>query len=387
MIIDYDQIQKLIESNLEVKISNENVKSSRAKMSSLVSSFIPEVEVYAQGENAKLNKMTNDPSAGVIANINLFNGFRDHEQVKVNSLAYETSKFESKKTYSAQALEAKKNYFEALKIQESLKILSEHEAVNDSNRKQILKKVASGLSPKSEELVFRKIEMELREQRIKEENALKLVHSNLRKVLSIDPEEKIEVTGSIDIHNFEYRPGQKKIDLALAESIEGQANAEKNLAGLWRMPKVNFYAERSFTDHVNGEFLEEDDGKQLFGLRVTLPIFSEKNIDSIEDQVKKTEFISAQLRKKQEALELASNEEKVMISLSHLKKMIELSKDKVALSKEIMNRTFSEFKIGLKEALSLNEATEEYLEARKDLIDHQIEYILNVEEANASSLN
>lgn len=387
MIIDYDQIQKLIESNLEVKISNENVKSSKTKMSSLVLTFIPEVEVYAQGENAKLNKMTNDPSAGVIANINLFNGFRDHEQAKINSLAYETSKLESKKNYSAQVLEAKKNYFEALKIQESLKILSEHEAVNDSNRKQILKKVASGLSPKSEELVFRKIEMELREQRIKEENALKLVYSNLRKVLSIDPEAKIEVAGSINIYNFEYRPGQKKLDLALAESIEGQANAEKNLAGLWRMPKVNFYAERSFTDHVNGEFLEEDDGKQLFGLRVTLPIFSEKNIDSIEDQVKKTEFISAQLRKKQEALELASNEEKVMISLSHLKKMIELSKDKVALSKEIMNRTFSEFKIGLKEALSLNEATEEYLEARKDLIDHQIEYILSVEEANASSLN
>lgn len=386
MIIDYDQIQKLIESNLEVRISNENVKSSKAKMSSIVSSFIPEVEVYAQGENAKLNKMTNDPSAGVIANVNLFNGFRDYEQVKVNSLAYGTSKLESKKTYSAQVLEAKKNYFEALKIQESLKILSEHEAVNDSNRKQILKKVASGLSPKSEELVFRKIEMELREQRIKEENALKLVYSNLRKVLSIDPEEKIEVAGSINIHNFEYRPGQKKIDLAIAESIEGQANAEKNLAGLWRMPKVNFYAERSFTDHVNGEFLEEDNGKQLFGLRVTLPIFSEKNVDSIEDQVKKTEFISAQLRKKQEALELASNEEKVMISLSHLKKMIELSKDKVALSKEIMNRTFSEFKIGLKEALSLNEATEEYLEARKDLIDHQLEYILSVEEANASSL-
>jgi len=387
MIIDYDQIQKLIESNLEVKISNENIKSSKTKMSSIISSFIPEVALYAQGESAKLNKMTNDPSAGVIANINLFNGFRDHQQVKVNSLAYGTSKLELKKTYNAQVLEAKKNYFEALKIQESLKILAEHQAVNDSNRKQILKKVGSGLSPRSEELIFRKIEMELREQRIKEENALKLVHSNLRKILSINPEEKIEVAGSIDIHNFEYRPGQKKIDLALAESMEGQASAEKNLAGLWRMPKVNFYAERSFTDHVNGEFLEEDDGKQLFGLRVTLPIFSEKNVDSIEDQIKKTEITSAQLRKKQQALELASNEEKVVISLSHLKSMIELSKDKVALSKEIMNRTFSEFRIGLKEALSLNEATEEYLEARKDLIDHQLEYILSVEEANASILN
>ena len=34
MIIDYDQIQKLIDSNLEVKISNESVISSKAKLRS-----------------------------------------------------------------------------------------------------------------------------------------------------------------------------------------------------------------------------------------------------------------------------------------------------------------------------------------------------------------
>lgn len=387
MIIDYDQIQKLIDSNLEVKISNESVNSSKAKMSSLGASFIPEVSLYAQGESEEISKISKEPSSGVIANINLFNGFRDAEQIKVNTLAYESSKLESKKTYNVQVLEARKNYFEALKILENLKILSEHEDVNRSNRNQILKKVASGLSPRSEELIFKKIELDLKEQRIKEENTLKLVLSNLRKILSLEPNEKIEVVGSFDISKFEYRAGQKKLDLALAESVELQSASEKKLSGFWRMPRVNFYAERSFTDHVNGEFLEEGDEKQLFGLRVTLPILSEKNVDSIEDQIKKTELLSAQLRKKQQALELNSNEEKLIISLNHLKTMIEITKEKVKLSKDIMERTFSEFKIGLKEALSLNEATEEYLEARKDLIEHQLEYIISVEEANASNLN
>ena len=387
MIIDYDQIQKLIDSNLEVKISNESVISSKTKLSSLGASFIPEVSLYAQGESDVFSKISKEPSSGVIANINLFNGLRDVEQIKVNTLAYESSKLESKKTYNVQVLEAQKNYFEALKILESMKILSEHEVVNRSNRNQILKKVSSGLSPRSEELIFKKIELDLREQRIKEENALKLVLSNLRKILSIDPNEKIEVTGSFDISKFEYKSGQKKLDLALAEAVELKAASEKKLSGFWRMPRVNFYAERSFTNHVNGEFLEEGDEKQLFGLRVTLPLLSEKNVDSIEDQIKKTEIISAQLRKKQRALELASNEEKLLVSLNHLKTMIEISKEKVNLSKDIMDRTFSEFKIGLKEALSLNEATEEYLEARKDLIEHQFDYIISVEEANASNLN
>lgn len=384
MIIDYDQIHKLIDSNLEVRISNETLNSSKARVSSLGASFIPEVSLYAQGESHDISKISKEPSSGVIANVNLFNGLRDIEQVKVNTQAYESSKLESRKTYNSQVLEAKKNYFEALKILESIKILTEHEGVNRSNRSQILKKVSSGLSPKSEELIFKKIELDLREQRIKEENALKIAYSNLRKILSIDPNEKIEVAGNFDISKFEYTPGQKKLDLALAESLEFQTSLERKLAGLWRMPRVNFYAERSFTDHVNGEYLEEGDEKQLFGLRVTLPLLSEKNIESIEDQVKKTELLSAQLRSKQQLLEVSSNEEKLVLNLNHLKTMIEISKEKVNLSKDIMNRTFSEFKLGLKEALSLNEATEEYLEARKDLIEHQLEYIMNVEEANAS---
>lgn len=387
MIIDYDQIPKLIKSNLEVRISNESLNISKLRSNSLASTFIPEVSIYAQGEESKLSKITEDPTAGVIANINLFNGLRDTEQVKINKLSYDTSKLEFQKTYNEQVFLARKFYFEALKIKESLNILSEHEVVNKNNRNLILKKVSSGLSPKSEELIFKKIELELKEQRIKEENELKIVYSSLRKALSLNNSEKIEISGTIDTARFEYDPGKKKIDLAIVESSESIAHSEKKLSGLWRMPRINLYAERSFTNHVNGEFLAENDEKQVFGVRLTLPIFSEKNVDSIEEQIKKTEILSAQLRKKNQLLENNLNDEKLELSLNYLKSMIEISKEKVSLAKNIMEKTFSEFRLGLKEALSLNEATEDYLEARKDLIEHQLEYILNIEEAKAGQLN
>lgn len=386
MIIDYDQIQKLIDSNLEVKISNESVNFSKTKMSSLAASFIPEVSVYAQGENHKFTQISKDPSSGVVANINIFNGLRDSNQIKVNTLGYEVSKLEFKKTYQLQLLEAKKNYFEALKILENSKILSEHENFNRSNKNQIQKKIASGLSPKSEELIFRKIELDLKEQRIINDNELKMVQSNLRKILALDPSEDIVIKGNIDVVKFEYQSGQQKIDLALANSLEAQATSEKNLSGLWRMPKLNLYAEKSFSDRVNGEYLEEGDEKQLFGIRLTIPLLSEKNLESIEDQMKKIELLSSQHRVKQQVIELASHEEKLVTTLNHLKIMIDISKEKVALSKDIMERTFSEFKIGLKEAEALNEASENYLESRKDLIDHQLKYILSVEEANSLNL-
>lgn len=100
MIVDYDRIQKMIESNLEVRISNESVNSSKAKVTSLGTSFIPEVSLYAQGESDEISRISKEPTSGVYANINLFNGFRDTEQIKVNTLAYESTKLESKKTYN-----------------------------------------------------------------------------------------------------------------------------------------------------------------------------------------------------------------------------------------------------------------------------------------------
>ena len=387
MIIDYDQIVKLIESNLEVKVRQEDLNSYKLRMGSIVTTFVPEVSLYAKGEDSQLSKINKNPSAGVVANINLFNGFRDVEKNKVNNLNYETNNLEFKKSYNEQVFKAKKFYFDALKIIEDIKILSEHEKINKSNRDLILKKVSSGLSPKSEELIFKKIELELRELKVKKDNELKIVYSHLKNIFALDKNEKIEVAGEIDIAKFIYTPNPKKIDLAIVESNETLLNAEKKVSGLWRMPRVNLYAEKSLTNHINGEYLEEDDGEdQVVGLKVTLPIFSEKNVESIEDQIKSTEARASTLRKKNQIRELESQEEQTIIQLEHLKNMIEISKSKVELSKEIMNKTYYEFRLGLKEALSLNEASAEYLDAREDLIEHQIDYILNVEETKINIL-
>lgn len=387
MIIDYDQIAKLVESNLEVRVREESVKSSKARIGSVASTFIPEVSLYAQGEDSELKKVHESPTAGVFANLNLFNGFRDVEKNKINNLNYETNKLEFKKSYNEDVFRAKKYYLEALRILEDIKILTEHEKINKNNRELIQKKVSSGLSPKSEELIFKKIELSLKEQRVKEDNALKIAYNNLRTIFSLDKSEQIEIVGDLDISKFSYKAPANKIDYAIVESNESLLNAEKKVSGLWRMPRVNLYAEKSFANHVNGEFLDEGDEKQLIGLRVTLPIFSEKNIDSIEDQVKKIEYQAAILKKKSQVRELESADEKIEIQLDHLKSMIEITKGKVELSKEIMEKTFSEFRLGLKEALSLNEATADYLEARKDLIEHKVEYILSVEESKVNSID
>lgn len=387
MIIDYDQIATLVKSNMEVKVRQELVNSSKIRISSIASTFVPEVSLYAQSEESQLKQFSDSPTAGVFANLNLFNGFRDVHKNEIGNLSYDINKLEFKKLYNEDVFKAKKYFIEALRILEDIKILTEHEKINRSNREQILKKVSSGLSPKSEELIFKKIELVLKEQRVKEDNELKIAFSNLRTVLSLDRNEKIEIVGDLDITKFNYGHIDKKIDLALVESKESLLNAENKVSGLWRMPRVNLYAERSFTNHVNGEFLDEGDEKQLVGIRITLPIFSEKNIDSIEDQVKKVEYQAALLKKKSQIRDLESMDEKIEIQLDHLKNMIEISKGKVELSKEIMEKTFSEFRLGLKEAVSLNEATADYLESRKDLIEHKVEYILSVEESKVNAMD
>ena len=55
MIIDYSQIPKLIESNQEVKASQEVLGSSKLKVGSIIKSFVPEVSLSAKGENSQIN--------------------------------------------------------------------------------------------------------------------------------------------------------------------------------------------------------------------------------------------------------------------------------------------------------------------------------------------
>lgn len=387
MIINYDQIPKLVETSLEVKIGRESLNVSKTRTTSIGTSFIPEVSLYAIGEDSKIIKMNEEPSAGVVATLNLFNGFKDVEQKNVHKFTYDTKKLEFQKSYNELIFQTQKYFIMAMKSQENLKALNEYNQINKGNRDLILRKVRTGLSPKSEELIFKKIELELQEKISKEENDLKIAYVNLRQILSLKREENLEIRGSLDVSSYQYIKNSKKIDLSIAESSESVLNSEKKMSGLWRMPKVDFYAEQSFTNHVNGEFLDEaDNRKQVFGLRLVMPLVSGKNFDSIEDQVKRTEIESALLRKKYQLSQSEANDEKIQIQLDNLLNTIEVSRNKIKLSKEIMDKTFNEFKIGLKEAVSLNEATSAYIDAKQDFIDHQVDYILGVEETKVSSI-
>jgi hypothetical protein len=84
MIIDYDQIAKRIESNWEIQVRHESVNASKIRVTSIGTTFVPEVNLYAQGENENVNKIASDPTAGFYANLNLFNGLRDVESNKIS---------------------------------------------------------------------------------------------------------------------------------------------------------------------------------------------------------------------------------------------------------------------------------------------------------------
>lgn len=387
MIIDYFQIPKLVETNLEIQSGKEVLGASKLKSVSIIKSFVPEVSLYAKSEQSKLNDLGDAPSAGAYANINLFNGFRDFQQTKINQLSYEASDLEFKKTTNELVFLARQHFWQTIRVQENIKILNDYVQVNKNNRNLILKKVNSGLSPRSEEFIFKKIELELQEDILKANLELKILKIELAKTLSISPKEPLEINAVIDPSKFQYTKTDKRIDLAQVDRTSSILNAEKTLSSLWRMPRINLYAEQAFTDHKNGEFIEDSDtSRQLIGIKVILPLFSEKNLDSIDAQVKIRELTSANLKRQAQAQERMALESKIENVLEHLVSAIDISKNKVALTKEIMEKTFSEFKLGLKEANSLNEATAEYITARKDLIEHQIDYILEVEHSKVNVL-
>jgi outer membrane protein TolC len=387
MIIDYSQIQQLAENNLELKVTQQWVASSQAKIKSVGSHFIPEVSLYAKFENENIHKIGKNTSTGIFANMNLFNGFKDVEQNKIAGLDYEVKKLSRQKSYNDLIFLAKSDYWQALKTQEYIKMLEEYQNINKSNRSLITKKVLGGLIPKSEELNSKKVEFNISEEMVKAKDELNIFKSDLRKLFTIKRDEPIEFQGNIDTDKMNLLVSDNKLDLALVKAEEERGQAEKVSSSLWRMPKVNLYADQSFSELRDGEFLDKTDNQpRVFGIKVILPLLGEKNNDSIEEQAKRREFEAINLKRKAQVIERENEDEKKLITINYLKNSIERSRNKVELSKEILTKITAEFKIGVKEADSLNDSAEKYIEAQKDLLDHKIEYILAIEQAHLNNL-
>ncbi len=386
MIIDYPQIETLVKTSLAFKIHQEVLESSRLRVNSIAKSFIPEVFLYGKEERPTVQKMGTSPSFGIFSSFNLYNGNKDVEQNKINFLNYQINNLEFKKNYNELVLLAKTKYWEIIKYQEDIKILNDYNIINKNNRILILKKVSSGLSPKSEEFIFKKIELELQEDILKSEYELKLLKRSLAQTLSLDKRELLELSNNLDLSTFKYDPHLTKINKEIISTQRELSQSENKLSALWRMPKINLYAEKSFTAEKKGEVLDENSlSEGIIGIKITLPLISDKNNDSIEEQVKKSELAASHLRSLAFIAESEAVEDNNETHFVHLLSVVDISKSKIVLSKEIFDKTFSEFKIGLKEAVSLNEATVEYIQAKKDLIDHQINYILAIEQAKVNN--
>ncbi|MDO9182703.1 MAG: TolC family protein [Bacteriovorax sp.] len=388
MIVDYSQIKHLVDSNIEIKLSQDWLDTSRLKIKSIATSFIPEVALYAKTENDNLSRLGRDKSAGAFASVNLFNGFKDVKQNQLIKIDYEVKNINHKKTYNELYFMAKSDYWYALKNQEYIKTLREYQSINKINNGLIVKKVSGGLIPKSEELNSKKIDFNISEEMVKARDELSILKSDLRKLFSLSKNETVEILGSIDHSKFDLPKVDKKLDLALVKLEEEKSWAENSISSYWRMPKINFYIDQSFSELKDGEYLDKRDNQaRVFGVKLILPLISEKDNDTIADQVKKSEYDISVLRRKAQILERENEDEKKEISINYLRNSIERSKSKVDLSKEILSKITAEFKSGIKEADSLNDAAEKYIEAQRDLLDHQVEYILAIEKMQLNNLD
>lgn len=387
MIIDYSQLEQLTKKNLDLHVVKESVLASKSRLSSIEKDFIPEVSLYAKTENDKLNKLGKEKSTGLLVYFNLFNGFKDIEKNRLSKLDYEFLKLNEQKTYNDLIFLAKSDYWQALKTQDYIKTLAEYQAINSSQTNLILKKVQSGLIPKSEELTAKKVDMTISEEMVKAEDELAILKSDLRKLLSIEKDEPISFKGAIDTDIVTLKLPTKKIDMAMVEIEEDRGESLKKMGSLWRMPKIFFYFDQSFSDLRDGEILDKDDNKpRVFGLKMILPLISEKNNESIEEQTRKREYDALVLKRKAKLIERENEDEKRLIAINYLKNSIERSKNKVSLSKEILSKITSEFKAGLKDASAINDSAEKYIEAKKDLLEHQIQYILALEQTHLNNL-
>lgn len=159
----------------------------------LVRTFFPELQLYAAEENFKIGSQPDktQPQAGLLLQMNLFNGGRDSLEAEIRATTSSMRKFQLKRVESEELQKARQIYWELLYTQEQIELLLNTSKMNLQNLNAAERRIRNGVATESDRMEFEMktvdLKRELEEARLK----LKSQKSELAILLGTDDEEII----------------------------------------------------------------------------------------------------------------------------------------------------------------------------------------------------
>lgn len=411
-------IEYAILNNISVKQSELDLKNATISKNDAIGNFMPNFNISSShswniGLNQNIttglleNQTTQFTAANLNANIDVFKGMQNMNQLRKANLALIASQYQVTKIQEDIALNVANAYLQILFNKENLKVQKEQRALTQKQLSRTNELVDAGNVPKGDLLDVQATLAGINQRVIAAENALFLSKLSLAQLLQLPEFQNFDIAednipGMLsDIENetaesILAKAKETRTELKIAKANLDIAQKDIQLAkGAYLPSLTGFYgfntrasnADRVLGVDAGGNFItgaalpifqQFDKNKgQNFGVQLTVPIF---NGYAVKNNVarSKVAFERSKLAYYQQELTLERNVFTAYADCKAAKESYEAALATVRARELAMNYAKDRYEIGMMNVFDFNQAQSAFVNAQSEVLRTKYDYIFRI---------
>lgn len=407
-------INHAIKNNISIKQSELDLEVTTIARKDAIGNFLPNLSASGShswniGLNQNIttglleNQTTQFTSANVNANVDIFKGLQNQNQLRKANLSLIASKYQLLKIQEDIALNVANAYLQILFNRENLKVQKEQLALNTNQSQKTTELVDAGNVPKGDLLDIQATIATGKQKVIVAENALMLSKLSLAQLLQIKDFQNFDISDE-DMPSMLStilnetpeaviaKAKENRTELKIAQTNLAIAKKDISIARAAYFPTLTaFYGFNTRASNSNGFDFETgmitspkpifdqfDRNKgQNFGLSLNVPIF---NGFATRNNVARSKIALAksELTKNQQELDIERNVFTAYTDTKAAKESYEAALQTVKARELAMQYAKDRYEIGMMNIFDFNQTQTAYVNAQSEVLRTKYDYIFRI---------
>lgn len=409
-------IYHAIQNNITIKQSELDLQTSAIVKKDAIGNFLPNVSVSTShswniGLNQNIttglleNQTTQFTSANLNANVDIFKGLQNVNQLRKANLAIIASQYQLTKMQEDIALNVANAYLQILFNKENLKVQTQQKLLNTKQYNRTVELVDAGNVPKGDLLDIQATMATGNQRVIVAENTLLLSKLSLAQLLQIEDFQNFDISED-DMPSMLStvlnetpeaviaKAKENRTELKIAETNVALAQKDISIAkGAYLPSLTGFYGFNTRASNSNGYqvvngvpyitspkplFDQFSTNKgQNFGLSLNIPIF---NGFAVKNNVARTKIALAksQLAKEQQELDIERNVFTAYTDTKAAKESYEAALQIVKARELAMQYAKDRYEIGMMNIFDYNQSQTAFVNAQSEVLRTKYDYIFRI---------
>lgn len=411
-------INHAIINNISVKQSELDLQNSQIAKKDAIGNFMPGISASAShswniGLNQNIttgllqNQTTQFTSVGLSANVDIFRGLQNVNQLRKSNLSLIASQYQLTKMQEDIALNVANAYLQILFNKENLKVQKEQKSLSEKQLARTTQLVEAGNVPKGDLLDVQATLASNNQKVIAAENAVLLSKLSLAQLLQLDDFKNFDISeedvpsmlstilnesseaiiAKAKASRTELKIAQTNIELAKKDIQIARAAYLPSLTGFYSYTTRASNSKRVSGVDSSGNIItanalpifdQFDTNKgQNFGLQLTVPIF---NGFATRNNVERTKvaFERSKLNFNQQELDLERNVFTAYTDTKAAKESFEAATASLASRKLAFEYAKERYEIGLMNVFDFNQSQTALANAESEVVRTKYDYIFRI---------